>query len=129
MPRKEARKMDEFIQYGVASAEQAFQDSGLVVTDENAERIGVAIGSGIGGISTIETNVRNIEKSGPYLHDGSIAELSQVIKLMGTHQLGRDIPQSDVNLIEIFQVYSFYIYFFNNRDSLRSHCRLFRRLG
>ncbi len=46
--------------------------------------------------------LRNIEKSGPYLHDGSIAELSQVIKLMGTHQLGRDIPQSDVNLIEIF---------------------------
>lgn len=65
MPRKEARKMDTFIQYGVAAAEQAFQDSGLVVTDENAERIGVAIGSGIGGITTIETNVRNYEKSGP----------------------------------------------------------------
>ena len=65
MPRKEARKMDTFIQYGVVAAEQAFQDSGLVVTDENAERIGVAIGSGIGGISTIETNVRNFEKSGP----------------------------------------------------------------
>ena len=65
MPRKEARKMDVFIQYGVAAAEQAFQDSGLVVTDENAERIGVAIGSGIGGITTIETNVRNYEKSGP----------------------------------------------------------------
>lgn len=65
MPKKDARKMDTFIQYGVAAAEQAFQDSGLVVTDENAERMGVAIGSGIGGISTIETNVRNIEKSGP----------------------------------------------------------------
>lgn len=65
MPRKEARKMDEFIQYGVAAAEQAFQDSGLNVTEENAERIGVAIGSGIGGITTIETNVRNFERSGP----------------------------------------------------------------
>ena len=65
MPRKEARKMDTFIQYGVAAAEQAFQDSGLVVTDENAERIGVASGSGIGGITTIETNVKNFEKSGP----------------------------------------------------------------
>lgn len=65
MPKKDARKMDTFIQYGVAAAEQAFQDSGLVVTDENAERMGVAIGSGIGGISTIETNVRNIDKSGP----------------------------------------------------------------
>lgn len=57
--------MDTFIQYGVAAAEQAFQDSGLVVTAENAERIGVAIGSGIGGITTIETNVRNFEQSGP----------------------------------------------------------------
>lgn len=65
MPRKEARKMDVFIQYGVAAADQAFKDSGLVVTDENAERIGVAIGSGIGGITTIETNVRNFEKAGP----------------------------------------------------------------
>jgi 3-oxoacyl-[acyl-carrier-protein] synthase II len=65
MPKKEARKMDTFIQYGVAAAEQAFQDSGLVVTEENAERIGVAIGSGIGGITTIETNVQNFEKSGP----------------------------------------------------------------
>ena len=65
MPRKEARKMDTFIQYGVAAAEQAFQDSGLVVTDENAERIGVAIGSGIGGISTIEQNVQSFAKSGP----------------------------------------------------------------
>ncbi len=65
MPRKEARKMDVFIQYGVAAAEQAFKDSGLTVTDENAERIGVAIGSGIGGITTIETNVRNFDKSGP----------------------------------------------------------------
>ncbi len=65
MPRKEARKMDVFIQYGVAAAEQAFKDSGLTVTEENAERIGVAIGSGIGGITTIETNVRNFDKSGP----------------------------------------------------------------
>jgi len=65
MPRKDARKMDEFIQYGVAAAEQAFADSGLVVTDENAPRIGVAIGSGIGGISTIENNVHNFDKSGP----------------------------------------------------------------
>ena len=65
MPRKDARKMDAFIQYGVAAAEQAFTDSGLVVTDENAERIGVAIGSGIGGITTIENNVHNLDKSGP----------------------------------------------------------------
>ena len=65
MSKKDARKMDTFIQYGVAAAAQAIEDSGLVVNDDNADRIGVAIGSGIGGISTIETNVRNIDKSGP----------------------------------------------------------------
>ncbi len=65
MAKKEARKMDTFIQYGVAAADQALKDSGLVINDDNAERIGVAIGSGIGGITTIETNVRNFDKSGP----------------------------------------------------------------
>ncbi|MEL0660245.1 beta-ketoacyl-ACP synthase II [Psychromonas arctica] len=65
MPKKEARKMDLFIQYGVVAAEQAFQDSGLEVTDENAERIGVAIGSGIGGLGIIEANKDNFAKSGP----------------------------------------------------------------
>ena len=65
MPKKDARKMDLFIQYGVAAAEQAFQDSGLVVTDENADRIGVAIGSGIGGLGIIEANKDNMAKSGP----------------------------------------------------------------
>ncbi|MGB5446772.1 MAG: beta-ketoacyl-ACP synthase II [Psychromonas sp.] len=65
MPRKEARKMDLFIQYGVAAAEQAFQDSGIVVTEENAERIGVAIGSGIGGLGLIEQNKDSFAKSGP----------------------------------------------------------------
>jgi 3-oxoacyl-[acyl-carrier-protein] synthase II len=65
MQKKEARKMDLFIQYGVAAAEQAFQDSGLVVTDENAERIGVAIGSGIGGLGVIEANKDSLSQSGP----------------------------------------------------------------
>lgn len=65
MPKKEARKMDLFIQYGVAAAEQALQDSGLVVTDENAERIGVAIGSGIGGLGVIEQNKDTFAKGGP----------------------------------------------------------------
>jgi 3-oxoacyl-[acyl-carrier-protein] synthase II len=65
MPRKEARKMDLFIQYGVAAAEQAFQDSGIVVTAENEDRIGVAIGSGIGGLGLIEKNKDSFAKSGP----------------------------------------------------------------
>ncbi|MCK5819429.1 MAG: beta-ketoacyl-ACP synthase II [Psychromonas sp.] len=65
MTKKDARKMDVFIQYGVAAASQALKDSDLEVTEENAERIGVAIGSGIGGITTIENNIRLFDKSGP----------------------------------------------------------------
>ena len=54
MPAKEARRMDTFIQFGLAAGLEAFTDSGIVVTEENAERIGVSIGSGIGGIRLIE---------------------------------------------------------------------------
>jgi 3-oxoacyl-[acyl-carrier-protein] synthase II len=62
---KDARKMDMFIQYGIAAAAEAMTDSGLEVTDENAERIGVAIGSGIGGIGVIEKNHEIILSRGP----------------------------------------------------------------
>lgn len=51
---KDAKKMDPFIHYGIAAATQAIEDAGLEVTDANAERIGVAIGSGIGGLPGIE---------------------------------------------------------------------------
>ncbi|MCS5591456.1 MAG: beta-ketoacyl-ACP synthase II [Gammaproteobacteria bacterium] len=51
---KDAKKMDIFIHYGMAAGIQAFQDCGIEVTEENAERIGVAIGAGIGGLHTIE---------------------------------------------------------------------------
>ena len=52
---KEARRMDGFIQWGLVTGVQAMSDSGIEVTDENRHRFGVAVGSGIGGISTIET--------------------------------------------------------------------------
>lgn len=55
LPAKEARRMDGFIQFGLVAGIQAMQDSGLEVSDENCHRIGVAVGSGIGGIVTIET--------------------------------------------------------------------------
>jgi 3-oxoacyl-[acyl-carrier-protein] synthase II len=51
---KDAKKMDTFIHYGMAAGIQAFEDCGIEVTEENSERIGVAIGAGIGGLSTIE---------------------------------------------------------------------------
>ena len=62
---KEAKKMDKFIQYGMIAAIQAVEDSGLQVTAENAGRIGCSIGSGIGGLETIEKNHAVLEKSGP----------------------------------------------------------------
>ncbi|HLF98475.1 MAG TPA: beta-ketoacyl-ACP synthase II [Methylococcaceae bacterium] len=54
VPEKELKKMDIFIHYGLAAGSQAFEDSGLEIGEANAERVGVAIGSGIGGITGIE---------------------------------------------------------------------------
>lgn len=65
MTAKEARKMDEFIQYGMAAAQQALADSGIEVTEDNAGRIGCAIGSGIGGVGFIEKNHSALLASGP----------------------------------------------------------------
>lgn len=62
---KDAKKMDPFIHYGIAAGAQAIRDSGLQITDENATRIGVSIGSGIGGIGSIETQHSTYLKSGP----------------------------------------------------------------
>ena len=62
---KDAKKMDEFIHYGLAAGIQAVRDSGLEVTEENAERIGVAIGSGIGGLTGIEKGHDAFLKGGP----------------------------------------------------------------
>jgi 3-oxoacyl-[acyl-carrier-protein] synthase II len=63
--RKEAKKMDTFIHYGIAAAIQAIKDSGLEITEANAERIGVAIGSGIGGLPGIEDGHNAYLKGGP----------------------------------------------------------------
>ncbi len=54
LPAKEARQMDTFIHYGIAAGIQAWRDSGLEVTEANAERLGVIVGSGIGGLQRIE---------------------------------------------------------------------------
>lgn len=65
IPRKEAKKMDLFIQYGIIAAQQAISDSGIEITEENAHRIGAAIGSGIGGLGLIEENHSKMLASGP----------------------------------------------------------------
>ena len=66
---KDARKMDVFIQYGMAAGIEAVRDAGLdaegLITDETAHRFGVAIGSGIGGLTTIEQNYDALKNSGP----------------------------------------------------------------
>ena len=65
IPKKEARKMDAFIHYGIAAGVQAIKDSGIEINDENAKRIGVAIGSGIGGVTGIENGYGAYLKGGP----------------------------------------------------------------
>ncbi|CAQ83798.1 MULTISPECIES: beta-ketoacyl-ACP synthase II [Photorhabdus] len=63
--RKDARKMDDFIQYGIAAGMQAIEDSGIEVTEANASRFGAAIGSGIGGLGLIEENHGALVANGP----------------------------------------------------------------
>ena len=65
LPAKEARRVDEFIRYGLAAGQQALLDSGLVITELNADRVGVAVGSGIGGLTTIEDGHRSLLEGGP----------------------------------------------------------------
>lgn len=65
MPEKEAKKRDIFVQYGLAVAAEAIRDAGLVVTEENADRVGLAVGSGIGGLPMIEKCHAVLQESGP----------------------------------------------------------------
>jgi len=62
---KEIRRMDTFIHYGVAASVQAVQDSGLPITDDNRDRIGCIVGSGIGGLPLIEENHSEAVNRGP----------------------------------------------------------------
>lgn len=63
--KKETKKMDRFIQLGIAAGIQALDDCGLTIDDSNAKRVGVAIGSGIGGLPLIEENHTKMINSGP----------------------------------------------------------------
>lgn len=65
MDKKEARRMDRFVQFAVAAARQAVGDSGLVIDEANRDRVGVYIGSGIGGLSTIEEQHKTLVERGP----------------------------------------------------------------
>ena len=63
--KKTARHMDRFVQFAVAATDEALQDAALDITDSNRDRIGVIIGSGIGGVSTLEKQTVTLRKSGP----------------------------------------------------------------
>jgi 3-oxoacyl-[acyl-carrier-protein] synthase II len=65
MPLKETRRSDTFIHYGIAATKMALDDAGLVIDDSNGERIGVNVGSGIGGLPMIEDNIREMIAKGP----------------------------------------------------------------
>ena len=81
MPAKEARRMDLFMQYGVAAGVQAIADSGLAITDANRARIGLVFGAGIGGLATIEENhgryleTRTPKKISPFYIPASIVNM------------------------------------------------------
>ena len=82
MAPKDARKVDKFMQYGIAAAREAMTNSGLEITDANKYRVGVAMGSGIGGIGTIEANFekyiehdRNPKRISPFFVPGSIINM------------------------------------------------------
>ncbi|WP_283152354.1 beta-ketoacyl-ACP synthase II [Guptibacillus hwajinpoensis] len=64
MDRKDVRKMDRFTQFAVAASQMAVEDAGLKITDENSERVGVWIGSGIGGMETYESQFRTFMDKG-----------------------------------------------------------------
>ncbi len=63
--KKDARRLDRFIQYAWASTQMALEDAGLDVTKVDGERMGVLIGSGIGGIETLESQVTTLVQRGP----------------------------------------------------------------
>ena len=80
LPLKDARRMDTFIHYGMAAGIQAIKDAGLEAHPANAERIGVSIGSGIGGLPLIETTrdefvASGVRKISPFFVPGSIINM------------------------------------------------------
>ena len=65
MPKKEAKRTESFIAYAMAATRLAMEDSGLVINDTNAERIGVLTGCGLGGLSILEDTCITLKRKGP----------------------------------------------------------------
>ena len=96
MPAKEARRVDDFVQYGIAAGSQALKDSGLAITPENAGRIGVSVGSGIGGLPAIERSHSlllegGVRKISPFFVPGSIINMTAGLLAMNHGLKGPNI--------------------------------------
>ncbi|MCZ6559890.1 MAG: beta-ketoacyl-ACP synthase II [Gammaproteobacteria bacterium] len=98
--RKDARKMDPFIHYGIAAAEQSIEDSGVEITDDNRHRIGIAIGAGIGGLETIESSYSKYIKTGKPRKISPFFIPSSIINMVAGHvSIRRKITGPNFSLV------------------------------
>jgi 3-oxoacyl-[acyl-carrier-protein] synthase II len=96
---KEVKKMDSFIHFGIAAGIQALDDSGLEVTEENADRIGVAIGSGIGGLPTIERNRDAFVAGGPRKISPFFVPSSIINMVSGNLSIMRGLKGPNISIV------------------------------
>jgi 3-oxoacyl-[acyl-carrier-protein] synthase II len=96
---KDIKKMDTFIHFGIAAGIQALDDSGVEVTDENAYRIGVAIGSGIGGLPAIEKNRDAYVAGGPRKISPFFAPSSLINMVSGNLSIMRGLKGPNISIV------------------------------
>ncbi len=96
---KDMKKMDTFIHFGVAAGIQALEDSGIEVTEENAERIGVAIGSGIGGLPTIEKSRDAFVAGGPRKISPFFVPSSIINMVSGNLSIMRGLKGPNISIV------------------------------
>jgi 3-oxoacyl-[acyl-carrier-protein] synthase II len=96
---KEVKKMDSFIHFGIAAGIQALDDSGIEVTEENAHRIGVAIGSGIGGLPTIEKNRDAFVAGGPRKISPFFVPSSIINMVSGNLSIMRGLKGPNISIV------------------------------
>lgn len=97
--RKEARRMDRFTQFAVAGAGMAIEDAGLALEAVDRERVGVILGSGIGGIETLESQARVLEEKGP--NRVSPVFVPMIISNMGAAQVAIEYDLRGPNLTSV----------------------------
>jgi 3-oxoacyl-[acyl-carrier-protein] synthase II len=99
IPRKDIKKMGAFIHFGIAAGIQALDDSGLEVTEANAERIGVAIGSGIGGLPEIEKNRDAYVAGGPRKITPFFVPSSLINMVSGNLSIMRGLKGPNISIV------------------------------